>query len=85
MQRITLLQTYLSNQMEDGSKLITPILSGTSHDFMIDYEVLILARQEQIEIMEDNYRYCSDDEVIEEVYNPIIQRQLERRRNEKNH
>lgn len=42
---------------------------------MIDYEALILARQEQIEIMEDNGIF-PDDEEITEIYNPIIMRVL---------
>ena len=46
---------------------------------MIDYEDLILARQEQNEIMEDN-GYIPDDEEVTEIYNPIIQRMLEESR-----
>lgn len=40
---------------------------------MIDYEGLILARQEAIEIAEDNYGWEYDGE-IEEHYNPILLR-----------
>lgn len=43
---------------------------------MIDYEDLILARQESIEIAEDNYGW-EDDSEIEEHYNPIVLRMIE--------
>ena len=44
---------------------------------MIDYEDLILARQERLEIMEDNGTLPDDEEEITEIYNPIILRMLE--------
>lgn len=51
---------------------------------MIDYEDLILQRQEDVEIAEDNYGWEYDGE-IEEHYNPILLRGWaeyeERRRN----
>lgn len=50
---------------------------------MIDYEDLILARQEQIEIMEDNGIF-PDDEEVTEIYNPIILRMLEEESHENN-
>lgn len=43
---------------------------------MIDYEDLILARQERNEILEDN-GYSFEDEEIQEIYNPIILKMLE--------
>ena len=42
---------------------------------MIDYEDLILQRQEDVEIAEDNYGWEYDGE-IEEHYNPILMREL---------
>lgn len=50
---------------------------------MIDYEDLILAKQEQIEIMEDNGIF-PDDEEVTEIYNPIILRMLEEESHENN-
>ena len=46
---------------------------GNGDKKMIDYEGLILARQEAIEIAEDNYGWEYDGE-IEEHYNPILLR-----------
>lgn len=44
---------------------------------MIDYEALILARQEMYEIMDDDDDYYFDEEeTMEEHYNPVIQRML---------
>lgn len=43
---------------------------------MIDYEGLILARQDAIEIAEDNEGWYYDGE-IEEHYNPILLRMIE--------
>lgn len=50
---------------------------------MIDYEDLILARQEQIEIMEDNGTLPDDDEITE-IYNPIILRMLKEESHDNN-
>lgn len=44
---------------------------------MIDYEALILERQERIEILEDN-GYVFEDEEITEIYNPIIMKALQK-------
>ena len=49
---------------------------------MIDYEDLILARQESIEIAEDNYGW-EDNSEIEEHYNPIVLRMIENAKREK--
>ena len=51
---------------------------------MIDYEDLILARQEQIEIMEDNGILPNDEEEVTEIYNPIILRMLKEESHENN-
>ncbi len=48
---------------------------------MIDYEELILARQELNEILMDDGISFEDEEVTE-VFNPIIARELERRQRE---
>ena len=49
---------------------------------MVDYEALILARQERVELWEDG---CVDgdydaDERVEEHYNPIILKMLAKHR-----
>ena len=43
---------------------------------MIDYEDLILARQERNEILEDNGYDFDDNEEVVEIYNPIILKML---------
>jgi hypothetical protein len=43
---------------------------------MIDYEDLILARQERNEILEDNRYDFDDNEEVIEIYNPIILKML---------
>lgn len=45
----------------------------------IDYENLILEQQEMNEILEDE-GYSFEDEEVTEIYNPVIQRELERRK-----
>lgn len=44
----------------------------------IDYEDLILSRQEAVEIAEDNYGYC-DNGNVELVYNPVLMKMIAER------
>lgn len=44
---------------------------------MIDYEAMILERQEKLEIAEDNDHYYNDNEEIELHYNPMLMRMIE--------
>lgn len=44
---------------------------------MIDYEAMILERQEKLEIAEDNDHYCDNSDEVELHYNPIVMNMIE--------